>query len=73
MHTKICLSKGEIEMRKCIRCGAEMMEDFTYTGPGGNILRRKGLGAKAVYPQAAVCPECGEVSIYVEADKLERN
>ncbi len=59
-------------MRKCIRCGAEMKEDFTFTGGGGNVIRPKGLGLKAVYPKAAVCLHCGEVSIYIGEDDLEK-
>ena len=59
-------------MRKCIRCGAEMEEDFTFTGAGGNVIRRKGFSLKSVYPNAAVCFECGEVSIYVDEEKLEK-
>ncbi len=59
-------------MRKCIRCGAEMEEDFTFTGSYGNVIRKKGFTGKAVYPKAAVCPKCGEVSIYVDDEKLEK-
>lgn len=59
-------------MRKCIRCGAEMEEDFVFTGGFGNVIRKKGFSAKAVYPKAAVCPECGEISIYVDGEKLEK-
>ena len=59
-------------MRKCIRCGAEMEEDFSFTGAGGNVLRKKGFNLKAVYPKAALCPKCGEVSIYVEDEALEK-
>ena len=59
-------------MRKCVRCGAEMEEGFTFTGGYGNVIRRKGSGGKAVYPKAAVCPECGEVSIYVDREQLEK-
>lgn len=59
-------------MRKCIRCGAEMKEDFTFTGGGGNVIRPKGIGLKAVYPKAAVCPKCGEVSIYIDDKNLEK-
>lgn len=68
-----CISeRGGIALRKCIRCGAEMKEGFTFTGGGGNVIRRKGLSLKAVYPKAAVCFNCGEVSIYVEdLDKLK--
>ena len=59
-------------MRKCIRCGAEMKEGFTFTGSGGNVIRHKGLSLKAVYTSAAVCFECGEISIYVEPDSMEK-
>ena len=59
-------------MRKCVRCGAEMEEGFSFTGPGGNVLRKKGFSLKAVYPKAALCPKCGEVSIYVEDEALEK-
>ncbi len=59
-------------MRKCIRCGEEMREDFVFTGGGGNVIRPKGMGLKAVYPKAAVCFKCGEVSIYIDAENLEK-
>lgn len=59
-------------MRKCIRCGAEMEEDFAFTGGGGNVIRKKGFNAKAVYPKAAVCPVCGEISLYVDDEKLTK-
>ncbi len=59
-------------MRKCIRCGSEMEEDFVFTGSGGNVIRKKGLSTKAVVPKAAVCPECGEISIYVEEEQLQK-
>lgn len=53
-------------MRKCTGCVVEMPEGFSFTGGFGNVLRKKELSAKAVYPKAALCPKCGEVSIYVE-------
>ena len=57
-------------MRNCIRCGAEMQEDFRITS-GIGIVIRPAKGHVAVMPKAAVCPRCGEVSIYVEEpDKL---
>ncbi len=49
-----------------------MEEDFKFTGGGGNVVRKKGLTGKAVYPKAAVCPKCGEVSIYVDEEQLEK-
>ena len=59
-------------MRKCIRCGAEMQEDYAFTGGGGNVIRKKGLNLKTVYPKAALCPHCGEISIYVDEKDLEK-
>ena len=57
-------------MRNCIRCGAEMKEDFRITS-GIGIVIRPAKGHVAVIPRAAVCPQCGEVSVYVEEpDKL---
>lgn len=59
-------------MRACVRCGAEMQEGFTFTGGGGNVLRQKGLSLKAVYPKAALCPKCGEISLYVDEEDLKK-
>lgn len=56
-------------MRKCPACGSEMEEGFKFTGGFGNVIRKKG---KAVYPEAALCPNCGEISIYVDGKKLEK-
>ncbi len=49
-----------------------MTEGFTFTGPGGNVIRSKGLSFKAVYPKAAVCLKCGEVSIYIDEKDIEK-
>ena len=49
-----------------------MQEGFTFTGGGGNVLRKKGINLKAVYTKAALCPKCGEVSIYVDDDAIEK-
>lgn len=60
-------------MRKCVRCGAQMDEGFVFTGGGGNVIRRKGgLVGKALYPKAAVCMTCGEISIYVAEEDLDK-
>lgn len=59
-------------MRKCVRCGEKMEEGFKLTGGYGNAIRKKGFGGKAVYPKAAVCPKCGEISIYVDDEQLEK-
>ena len=36
------------------------------------MIRKKGFGGKAVYPKAAVCPVCGEISLYVDEEKLDK-
>ncbi len=59
-------------MRKCVRCGEKMEEDFKLSGGTGNVIRKKGFGGKAVCPKAAVCPKCGEISIYVDDEQLEK-
>ncbi len=59
-------------MRKCIRCGTEMQEGFSFTGGGGNVLRKKGMTLKAVYTKAALCPKCGEISLYIDDDAVEK-
>ena len=59
-------------MGKCVRCGEEMVEGFTFTGGSGNVIRKKGLTDKVVYPKVAVCPKCGEVSIYADEEQLEK-
>ncbi len=60
---------GEVKtVRKCLRCGAEMEEGYTITSGYGIVIRppHGNKGAKPVKPGAAVCPVCGEVSIYLE-------
>ena len=59
-------------MRKCVRCGAEMAEDYSFTGGFGNVIRPKGMSLKAVYPKAAVCMQCGEISIYVDENDIDK-
>ena len=58
-------------MRKCLRCGSEMVE-------GGTIKLLRSLNPIIISqdrtkmfkgnlgsPNVAICPKCGEVSIYV--------
>lgn len=52
-------------MRTCIRCGTEMKENYKITS-GYGIVIRPNKGLAAVKPNVAVCPKCGEVSIYLE-------
>ena len=59
-------------MRKCIRCGAQMEENCKITSGYGIVIRSE-KSHVAVKPKVAVCPLCGEVSIYVEEpDKLTK-
>lgn len=65
-------------MRKCIRCGSEMKEDCEIKVEGfsyGIVMatdKSKLFGGRIGNPQVAICPECGEVSIYVkDPDKLK--
>ena len=61
-------------MRKCLRCGAEMVENWNvkedrYRSPimvdnGGSFVF--GKDGRMGTLKAAVCPACGEVSLYVE-------
>ena len=59
-------------MRKCIRCGAEMLEDcaIKVEGAGSGIVLSsdagKLFGGRIGQPRVAICPECGEVSIYLD-------
>ena len=63
---------GDIIMRKCIRCGSEMKEGcaIKIEGAGYGIVmssdESKLFGGRIGKPKVAICPECGEVSIYVE-------
>ena len=65
-------------MRKCIRCGGSMQEGCTVKVEGagyGVVLsteENKLFSGRIGKPRVAVCPVCGEVSIYLEdVDKLK--
>jgi hypothetical protein len=67
-----------VKMRKCIRCGTEMKEGCTIKVEGGGYGIVMSTAENALFkgrigkPKVAICPECGEVSIYVEdVDKLK--
>ena len=59
-------------MRTCVRCGTEMKENCTITveGAGYGIVmssdESKLFSGRIGKPKVAICPKCGEVSIYVE-------
>ncbi len=59
-------------MRKCNRCQSDMVESCHFRVEGGayGIVivtgRNKLFGRKIGTPKVAICPKCGEVSIYIE-------
>lgn len=59
-------------MRQCIRCGEEMREncDIKVEGSGVGIVlssdESRLFGGRIGKPKVAICPHCGEVSIYLE-------
>jgi len=61
-----------LSMRKCLRCGSEMKENcaIKVEGAGYGIVmssdENKLFGGRLGKPKVAICPNCGEVSIYVE-------
>ena len=62
-------------MRYCIRCKAEMVEDLIIRDAGDAtriiVTNDKFFGKTLGKVRAAACPECGEISIYLEdTDKL---
>ncbi len=65
-------------VRKCIRCDSVMIEGcgiMVKGAPYGIVLsdnKKKWWSRRTGEPRAAICPNCGEVSIYLEdADKLK--
>lgn len=65
-------------MRKCLRCGGSMQEGCTVKVEGagyGVVLsteENKLFSGRIGKPKVAVCPQCGEVSIYLaDVDKLK--
>lgn len=64
-------------MRKCIRCGAEMTEECAVrqsdNACGLVVAESNRLFAKNIGKlQAAVCLECGEVSLYIDGKEMEK-
>lgn len=64
-------------MRKCLRCGAEMKEscDLRVQGAGYGLVLAKDenklFGGRVGKPKVAICPRCGEISLYLdEVEKL---
>lgn len=62
-------------MRNCIRCQATMIEDVDIKvdmqGFGIKVTTKGVFGDTIQKPKVAVCPECGEISMYLDnTDKL---
>ena len=60
-------------MRECIRCGATMKENcgIKERGNMGYFIvltdnKQKVIGGSLGAPAVAICPKCGEVSIYID-------
>ena len=73
-----CIWKRRVSIRKCIRCHAKMVEDrgMKIKGAAYGLVLTKGRykwwGGRMEEPRVAICPNCGEVSIYLEhVDKLK--
>ena len=77
-YNKIVENFGGMEMRNCIRCGSEMKENcaIKVEGAGYGIVlssdEKKLFGGRMGKPKVAICPKCGEVSIYIkDIEKLK--
>ena len=59
-------------MRNCIRCQAEMAENCSIKVEGAGYGITLATSEKKLFanrigaPKVAICPKCGELSIYVE-------
>ena len=57
-------------MRKCIRCQTTMVENLDVKvdmqGYGIKITKGGVFGDTVQKPKVAVCPACGEISLYTE-------
>ncbi|MCD8365562.1 MAG: nucleic acid-binding protein [Clostridiales bacterium] len=70
-------------MRECMRCGAQMvdggclMNDADVRETTVSVNRKKPLRSSIGNPTVAVCPHCGEVSLYIpdigkQREKIEK-
>ncbi|MCR1900096.1 nucleic acid-binding protein [Irregularibacter muris] len=62
-------------MRECLRCKTKMIENCSIKVEGGGYGIVMATDDKRLFanrigkPKVAICPNCGEVSIYVENTK----
>ena len=64
-------------MRKCVRCGTEMVENVTAAVQGysyGLMITtdHKWFPRHLSKIRAAVCPDCGEVSLFINPEDLKK-
>ncbi|WP_279160012.1 hypothetical protein [Thomasclavelia cocleata] len=62
-------------MRKCHRCNTEMIEEYglkisSINAGVASVMLSKGQGVFTSELGNAVCPKCGEVSLYTENKKI---
>ncbi len=65
-------------MRKCCRCGSEMLEEYglkicSVMAGAAPVLLSKGQGimsGELGKVKVAVCPKCGEISLYTDNHKV---
>ena len=56
-------------VRKCVRCGTEMMECGHIIGAGCKLNDRELWS----YPiKTAICPKCHEISLYLEDKEFDK-
>ena len=66
-------------MRICRQCECEMVEGFDIkvegAGYGIKIASGTGIFANRIEkPKVAICPKCGEISLYIEnIDKISKH
>jgi RNase P subunit RPR2 len=61
-------------MRVCKNCGSEMVEGYKVKINNATILANMSIAKKGFSekPTVAVCPDCGEISLYIEnIDKVK--
>lgn len=63
-------------MRTCVRCQTEMIENcdikIEATGYGLTVANRttRVFAGRIGKPKVAICPNCGEISLYIENTSL---
>ena len=75
LHLKQII-KGNYDMRKCLRCQVEMIEDLVVMSSNGYNMdvRQKGIFQGSLGKiKGAVCPECGYIETYLEdVEKIKK-